>query len=150
MFRGLTRFIIAVLIGVGGTLAWQSYGDVAREMLATRAPGLAALLPPVMKSAADAASPASMDQLAPIASNLASSLEIVRRSLDQMAARQDQMAQTIAALQAADEETGSGSCPPLRCSSPPPSCSPDPSCQPAAQSAAAPRRPPPAAAPAPR
>ena len=44
-FRALVRVVIAVLIGVGGTLAWQSYGDVAREMLAARAPGLAEWLP---------------------------------------------------------------------------------------------------------
>src|SRR6185312_10351724 len=40
----LTRFLIAVFIGVGGTLAWQSYGDVARQMAATRAPMLGWLL----------------------------------------------------------------------------------------------------------
>src|SRR5215204_5742021 len=45
VFRALTRFCIAVLIGVGATLGWQSYGDVAREMLAARAPELASLLP---------------------------------------------------------------------------------------------------------
>ena len=45
IFRALTRFCIAVLIGVGATLGWQSYGDVAREMLAARAPELAWLLP---------------------------------------------------------------------------------------------------------
>src|SRR6266576_2267548 len=44
IFRGLTRFFIAILIGVGGTLAWQSYGDVAREMVIVRAPTLAWLL----------------------------------------------------------------------------------------------------------
>src|SRR5215472_15485338 len=29
-FRALVRFAIVVGIGVGGTLAWQSYGDVAQ------------------------------------------------------------------------------------------------------------------------
>ena len=29
MFRALTRFAMAVLIGVGATLGWQSYGDAA-------------------------------------------------------------------------------------------------------------------------
>src|ERR1700730_7534247 len=43
IFRPLTRFFIAVFIGVGGTLAWQSHGDSAREMIA-RAPSLAWLL----------------------------------------------------------------------------------------------------------
>src|SRR5262249_38461485 len=45
LFRAVTRFVIVILIGVGGTLAWQSYGDMARQMLAVRAPGIAALLP---------------------------------------------------------------------------------------------------------
>ena len=40
MFRALARFSIAVLIGVGATLAWQSYGDEAREALSTRVPSL--------------------------------------------------------------------------------------------------------------
>jgi hypothetical protein len=44
VFRTITRFFIAVFIGVGATLAWQSYGDAAREMVAERAPTLAWLL----------------------------------------------------------------------------------------------------------
>src|SRR5690348_4426050 len=40
LFRSVTRFSVAVVIGVGATLAWQSYGDVAREMAVTRAPTL--------------------------------------------------------------------------------------------------------------
>src|SRR5258708_35658443 len=44
IFSTLARFFIAVLIGVGGTLAWQSYGDAAREVVIVRAPTLAWLL----------------------------------------------------------------------------------------------------------
>lgn len=33
MFRTSARFLIAVLIGVGATLAWQSYRGEAREMV---------------------------------------------------------------------------------------------------------------------
>ena len=143
MFRGLTRFIIAVLIGVGGTLAWQSYGDVAREMLATRAPGLAAWLPPAMRSAAAATSAAPMDQLAPIAS----SLELVRRSLDQMAAKQDQMAQSIAALQAAEEDIRQKMLSAAPAQQPASVLQPRPIMSPPAQSASAPRRPAPAPPP---
>lgn len=43
-FRALTRFSVAVLIGVGGTLAWQSYGS---EMVRAWAPWLGWLLPVV-------------------------------------------------------------------------------------------------------
>ena len=40
MLRSLGRFSIAVLIGVGATLAWQSYGDEAREVLSAQVPAL--------------------------------------------------------------------------------------------------------------
>jgi hypothetical protein len=146
-FRSFVRFVIAILIGVGGTLAWQSYGDTAREMLAVRAPGLAAVLPPSMKSALAATSAASMDQLAPIASNLASSLEVIRRSLDQMAARQDQMAQTIAALQAADEDIRQKFLSAAPVQQPASVLQPRPIMTPPVQSASVPRRPAPAAPP---
>ena len=102
IFRTLTRFSIAVLIGVGATLGWQSYGDAAKEMLAARAPMLAWVLSvsttksPVV--AATAADP--MQQLAPLASNL----DVVRRSVEQLVAKQEQMAQNIAALQAVEED----------------------------------------------
>src|SRR5216684_6566129 len=89
IFRTLARFFIAVLIGVGGTLAWQSYGDAAREMVMVRAPTLAWLLSvSTTKSPAVAAtSPAPVQQLEPLASNL----DVVRRSVEQLAAKQDQM-----------------------------------------------------------
>ena len=45
IFRTLTRFIVAVLIGVGLTLAWQSYGEQAKEMVRIWVPSLAWLLP---------------------------------------------------------------------------------------------------------
>src|SRR6266566_9669826 len=31
--RALSRFLITICIGVAATLAWQSYGDAAREMM---------------------------------------------------------------------------------------------------------------------
>jgi hypothetical protein len=102
MFRTVFRFSIAVLIGVGATLGWQSYGDEAREMLVAQVPTLGLLLPvsttkpPLMA----ATSTDSTRQLAP----LASTLDAVRRSVDQLAAKQDQMARNIAALRGAEED----------------------------------------------
>jgi hypothetical protein len=148
MFRSMIRFFIVVLIGVGATLAWQSYGDAAREMLAVQAPGLAGLLPVSTKSAVMAAPSADpMQQLAPLASNL----EILRRSLEQLAAKQDQMAQNIAALQAVDEDIRQKmlSSPPVQ--QPASMLQPKPVQSrvepPPVQPAPAPRRPPPAAPP---
>jgi hypothetical protein len=100
--RSLTRFSIAALIGVGATLGWQSYGDVAKEMLVARAPALAWVLSvsttksPVMA----ATSPDMVQQLAPLTFHL----DVVRRSVEQLAAKQEQMAQNIAALLAVEED----------------------------------------------
>ena|SRR6516165_9726247 len=102
ILRTLTRFFIAVLIGVGATLAWQSHGDAAREMLQAWSPTLAWLLPvSTTRSAVVAAtSPDPVQQLGPLAFNL----DFVRRSVEQIAAKQEQMAQNIAALQAVEED----------------------------------------------
>lgn len=102
MFRALTRFSIAVLIGVGATLGWQSYGDAAREMLVAEAPVLGLLLPvsTTKSSGVTATSTELMPQLAPLTSNL----DVVRRTVEQLAARQEQMAQNIAALKAVEED----------------------------------------------
>jgi hypothetical protein len=97
MVRALTRFFIAVLIGVGATLAWQSLA--AREMMAAQIPLLAWLLPASETQPPVAASDPAQ-QLAPLASNL----EVIRRSVEQLAAKQDQMAQSIVLLQATQED----------------------------------------------
>ena len=39
--RTFTRYLVAILIGVAATLAWQSYGDAAKRVVATSAPKLA-------------------------------------------------------------------------------------------------------------
>jgi hypothetical protein len=150
IFRTLTRFFIAVLIGVGGTLAWQSNGDAAREMMVARAPTLAWLLSvSTTKSPAVAATaPDPVRQLEPLASNL----DVVRRSVEQLAARQDQMAQNIATLQAVEEDIRQkiSSTPPSPSQQAAPIPQPKPP-QPRAQSSAVPSssvpRPPPPAGP---
>src|SRR6516165_520040 len=37
---GFARFLLAICIGVAGTLAWQSYGEATKQIIATRAPEL--------------------------------------------------------------------------------------------------------------
>jgi hypothetical protein len=102
MFRAVTRFAIAVLIGVGATLGWQAYGETAKEMLAAHAPELAWALAyiPATQPVAVAAPANAPLQLEP----LASSLDAVRRSVEQIALKQEQMARSIAAMQAVDED----------------------------------------------
>ena len=100
--RSLARLSLAVLIGIGATLAWQSYGG---EAVRTWAPSLSSLLPAsTMAPPAPAVTSAELQaQLNPAALDLA----IVKRSVEQLAANQDllarkqeQMAQAIATLQA--------------------------------------------------
>ena len=102
MFRSITRFTIAILIGVGATLGWQSYGDVAGAMLVERAPMLAWLMSMSATKSPIAAktSTSQTQQIEPLASNL----DAVRLSVDQLSAKQDQMAQRIAVLQAVEED----------------------------------------------
>jgi hypothetical protein len=38
--RRFTRFLVAICIGVVGTLAWQSYGEAIKQIIAIRAPEL--------------------------------------------------------------------------------------------------------------
>jgi hypothetical protein len=38
--RGFARYLLAICIGVAAALAWQSYGDAAKEMFAAKAPEL--------------------------------------------------------------------------------------------------------------
>ena len=100
--RSLTRFSITVLIGVSATLGWQYYGDAAKEIVVARAPTLAWLLSiSTAKSPVVAAtSPGPVQQLEPLASNL----DVVRHSVEQLAYKQEQIAQNIAALQAIEED----------------------------------------------
>jgi hypothetical protein len=99
--RSLIRFSIAVLIGVGATLGWQSYGDTAKEIVVARAPALAWLLSTsTTKSPAVAATSSGPVQLEPLASNL----DAVRRSVEQLASKQEQIAQNIATLRAVQED----------------------------------------------
>jgi hypothetical protein len=92
--RALGRFSVVLLIGVGATLAWQSYGG---EMVRAWAPSLGWLFP---------ASPFAelQAQLKPVALDLAitrRSVEQLASNQDQLARKQDQMTQAFATLQAA-------------------------------------------------
>lgn len=110
MFRRVFRFAIVLALGIGATLGWQAYGDTGKQMFATYVPEYAWLLsylpgtkpPAPVAVAATGSNPAL--QLEPLAANLSASIEYVRRSVEQLALKQDQMARNIAALQAVDED----------------------------------------------
>jgi hypothetical protein len=111
--RALARFLITFGIGAVATLAWQSYGDAAREVIATSSPQLAWLVPqapparpvPDAVAATSSAIPSS-DRQQVEAMSLA--LAVVRQRVDQLAAQlafnQQQMVNQIGKLQSADEE----------------------------------------------
>ncbi len=173
MFRALVRFFIAVLIGVGATLGWQSYGDEAKEMVRTWIPSVAWLLPvsttnsspdglmlaqeaappqsaSVTQTSAPTAAATSLGlvQLEPMARDLA----VMRRSLEQLAAKQEQMAQNIATVQAIDQDIRQkmSSRPPSPAVPVPPRKPPRPNAQSSAvQSSSVPAPPPPAEPPLP-
>ncbi len=111
--RTLSRFLITFCIGVGATLAWQSYGDAAREMIANSHPQLGWLGPqaepaaqntPDMIALAAPAAPSLDQQL----NAMSIDLEAVRQSIDGIApgivAGQEQMARSIDRIAATQEQ----------------------------------------------
>ena len=50
--RGFARYLVAILIGVTAALAWQSYGDVAKQMIANSIQRLGWTKPAVVESKA--------------------------------------------------------------------------------------------------
>ena len=97
LMRSLAHLSLAVLIGVAATLAWQSYGS---EAVRTWVPSLGWLLP-VSPSAELQA------QLKPVALDLGimkRSVEQLASGQDQLAREQDQMTQAFAALQADEQD----------------------------------------------
>jgi hypothetical protein len=111
--HALLRFLITFGVGVAATLAWQSYGDAAREMIANSSPQLGWLAPQaaaLAQGASDTVAPTEpaapspdLQQLQAISLDLAA----VRQSVDQLAAQvasgHQQIAGDIAALQAAQQ-----------------------------------------------
>ncbi len=109
--RTLARYLITFCIGVAATLAWQSYGDAAREIIANSSPRLGWLAPPaapVTQTAPSVVAPAAASALSPELLQLKFGLVAVQQSVDkltaQVAAGQQQMAGDIANLQAADQD----------------------------------------------
>jgi hypothetical protein len=92
-FRTFVRLCIAVLTGVGATVAWQYHGDDVKEMARTWAAspgGLSSVStmtsPPVPASVAAATSPELVQQPA-----VARDLADVRPGVDQLATKQEQL-----------------------------------------------------------
>jgi hypothetical protein len=112
--RALARFVVTFFIGVAATLAWQSYGDVARETIARSYPQLGWLAPqatPAAQTAPDMiATPAPADPSSDAEQLKAMSLDlaVVRQSVDRLAAQvaagQEQMTRDISKLRASEQD----------------------------------------------
>jgi len=128
-FRGLVRFLVVFFFGVAATLAWQSYGDVTRQSIATwaaergwptdwlfygqavkedSAPRIGTSNAPAAQMRAEGApsAPAGPDvqELKTMTLGLAATLNTMRSRLDQLALGQEQSANDIAKLQAAEQD----------------------------------------------
>jgi hypothetical protein len=122
--RGFARYLVAICIGVAGTLAWQSYGDATKQVIATRAPELG-WSPAAKQMIASwtvgwTKPPASPEKVAPDAvattappatsidpaqaQQIAQSLAALRETVEQIAAGQDQTSREIARVESAVAE----------------------------------------------
>jgi methyl-accepting chemotaxis protein len=124
----LVRFLVIFCVGISGTLAWQSYGDQVREMIASSHQQLSWLAPqaePVPQNALDAIKLASRttsspDQQQPnaisldldavrqdtdrIATDIVSSQEQMTSSANQIATSQQQIARSVERIATSQEQ----------------------------------------------
>ena len=101
--RALARFSVVALVSVGATVAWQSYGA---GIVTALAPSLGRLLP-VPPPSPSAISAEVQRQLKPVALDLAvmkRSVEQLTTNQDQLARKEEQLAQAFATLQAAKQD----------------------------------------------
>jgi hypothetical protein len=115
VFRAFARFSIAVLIGVGATLAWQSYG-VQVPSLRWLSVATTTVTPDVQRSAQNTAAPQSVplpQTASPVAASIPElaqlepmtrDLAALRSSVEQLAVKQDQIIQNMSTLQAAQQD----------------------------------------------
>src|SRR5262245_34765045 len=103
--RAVAACFIAALIGIGGSSVWRSNGDEAMEMVRTWTPSLGWLSsismmksPPASAPAAATTSPELAHQLEAMPRDLA----VVKRSVEQLTEKQEQMARNIATLRSAE------------------------------------------------
>jgi hypothetical protein len=123
--RPLARFLITFYIGVAATLAWQSYSDTARQIIASLSPQLGWLAP---RAAVAQTVPDTIEQMTRSVDRIVTaSQEQMTRRVDQLAAGQEQMTREITKLQTIQQYI-------LYKSSEPPRPAPSPTPKPATRS----------------
>ena len=122
------RYLVAILIGVAVALAWESYGEATKQVIATNAPELGwspearqmiaswieqlgwtksketPKAAPVVEAAVATKAPAAPSIDPEQMQQLTRSLTTLRQAVDQLAASQDQMSREIERVQKADVE----------------------------------------------
>jgi hypothetical protein len=94
----VARFLITFYIGVTATLAWQSYGAEARQTIANLSPYLDWLAP---QARVAQPVPDTIEQITRSINRVAGASQAqIMRSVDQLAAGQEQLAREILKLQA--------------------------------------------------
>ncbi len=102
------RFVVTFCIGVGATLAWQTYGDQAREMIADSYPQLSWLAPRAAAAASAttaAARPPDSQQFQELALSIAAMRQRVDQLAMQLSANQDEILDKLAAAPPRPEVT---------------------------------------------
>jgi hypothetical protein len=97
---GFSRLVLSFALGVGAALAWQSYGDTARQIIAGSYPQLGWLAPRAAAAqTTDTASPAGAadQEIKALTLGLAAMRQRVDQLAAQIAAGQDQMTRDISA-----------------------------------------------------
>jgi hypothetical protein len=102
--RPVVRFLTTFCLGVAAILAWQSFGDAARQMVASSSPALGWLAPQVAPpdQASLAQPPTAFADLQQVKAALLD-LAAVRQSVEQVAAQNQQLASDIATMQTAQQ-----------------------------------------------
>jgi hypothetical protein len=107
--RHPARLLVMFLLGAAAILALQSYGYAARERLATVSPWLQWLAPPA-EPAQDA--PDKVEQISrsvdQIAASIAASHQQMTRTIDHLAADQEQMTRELVRLQTLSHQPAAG------------------------------------------
>src|SRR3974377_2311684 len=107
------RVLIAFFIGIAATLAWQSYGNTAREMIANSSPRLSWLAPQDEVAQTDSATTTATAPTAPShhseeIKDVSASRATLEQKVDQLAAQlvaaQEQMPRDLTANLPASEE----------------------------------------------
>ena len=119
----LTRILVTICVGIAAILAWQSYGDAARQFIASSYPqagwlaprtapiaysapgttGLAAQIAPSPDQQRLNAMSLDLDAIRQSVDRIAITQEQITRNVDQLTARQERMTRNVDQLAAGQE-----------------------------------------------